>query len=140
MLLAPDAFLALAAGGEERIMSGGDERRLHAGDTLYRINAGEESLEVAAPFSGRVLSAAGSAVHFLPDDRASAVRNLVLGEALSRWWVLECRRLSRFLGETATFAHSLADGGRLASGYLAHLAPAERRRFARVFLHRGGGH
>lgn len=137
-LVKPDAFLAEAAGGA--ILEPASKGTVRAGDTLYRLSIEGQRLEVAAPFSGEILAVNGDTLLFHPRDTAAAVRGLLIGETLREWWSNECRRLSRFLGETETFAVSLADGGQIASGYLQHLSPAERRRFSRIFLQRGGGH
>ncbi len=138
MLLKPDSFLSVALGAA-RIEPAAREH-VHAGERLYNVSMDDVSLEVTAPFSGRVIATTGDTVLFQPDDTAAAVRKLFIGEALGEWWQTECRRLSRFLGETSTFSTSLADGGHLAAGYLGHLDPAEQRRFARIFLQRGGDH
>lgn len=135
--LEPDSFAREAAGPEGRIVSVSRSESVRAGDPLFSIEAGENRGLVTAPFSGRIVKQTVDGVLYRPDDLASAVRSMNVGEMAARWWSEERHRLGRFLARIHGEELSLADGGDLVPGYLAHIPVDAFREYETLFLAMG---
>jgi glycine cleavage system H protein len=155
--IGPDALIGRALGAVTRIVPPKVGSEVWRGAPLFQIEAGERTLTVSAPVSGRIVEVNGElqdrpelaaqapysrgwVCGFLPSRLTEEKPVWRLGEKAGAWFEQEARRFSDFLW--TRFESDLAlgetslDGGLPARGSLQAFDPDTWKAFELEFLHR----
>lgn len=130
--------------------------KLKKGEPIFKIKQGERSLVFPSPVNGKVIAVNpnileapdtilkdpylnGWIVMIEPEDVASEVKNLLIGNEASRWLRSEIKRFKEFISKEApkfspALEPTLADGGIVIKGVLQNVDGKTWEKFEKEFI------